>query len=246
MRKYGHHVLFLISSMFILLATGILPANSLLHQPDINPIPYQPGERLIYKVKISGIPAGRWEMNVLAETDINGETVYHFQSEANTKGLFKLYKFRDSQESYVSKSDFFPVRYEKDLRDRSYRAQIVVDFKHDLGQADQLYNGKRHYLKISAGIQDELSMVYLMRRKQIEPGKRYEFDLLTLKKMFHVFVQVLPRERIKTVLGKRETLVLRSTHGYQIWLTNDEQRIPVRIEAQTRIGKLTGELEAIQ
>lgn len=239
--------LLLLSVFFLSLGSGVIPAESLLHQPDMSPIPYHAGETLVYKVKLRGIPAGKLEMRVLNETALDGEPVYHFESETKTKGFFKVYRFEDSQVSYVSKSDGSPVRYEKDLIDNSYHAQVTVDFQHEQGTADQQHNGQQQQIEIPTGVQDELSMVYLMRRKQLDLGTKYEFDLLTLKKLFHVSVEVLPwRERKKTVVGKRETIILRSTHGYQIWLTNDAQRIPIRIEADTRIGKITGELEDIR
>ena len=60
-------------------------------------------------------------------------------------------------------------------------------------------------------------------------------------------LEVLRREAIKTkAVGRVETLVLRTSHGYLMWLTNDERRIPVKIEAETsRIGKLVGVLEKV-
>ena len=46
-------------------------------------------------------------------------------------------------------------------------------------------------------------------------------------------------------LGRVETIALRTSHGYLIWLTNDERRLPVRIEAETRVGKLVGTLKSV-
>ena len=70
--------------------------------------------------------------------------------------------------------------------------------------------------------------------------------MLVKDKCQHVTLEVRRREVIKTkALGRVEALVLRTSHGYLMWLTNDERRIPVRIEAEARIGKLVGALEKV-
>ena len=77
-------------------------------------------------------------------------------------------------------------------------------------------------------------------------GQTYSFPVLVKDKTQDVKVTIYRREMMKTeALGRVETLAIRTSHGYLIWLTNDNRRIPVRIEAETRIGKLIGTLEKI-
>ena len=90
-------------------------------------------------------------------------------------------------------------------------------------------------------------MVYFLRSKKLKVGHIYGLAVLVKDKCEQVTLEVRRREVIKNkALGRVETLVLRTSHGYLMWLTNDERRIPVRIEAETpRMGKLIGVLEKI-
>ena len=97
------------------------------------------------------------------------------------------------------------------------------------------------------GIQDELSLLYLIRVKELKVGETYTFPALIGKKIYKALkIEVFKREKLKTVLGKMDTLVLRSSHGYTIWLTNDNRRIPVKLEAKIKLGKLVGILKKVE
>ena len=47
-------------------------------------------------------------------------------------------------------------------------------------------------------------------------------------------------------LGRVRTLVVTTSHGYQLWLTDDPRHIPVRIEAEAKMGKMKANLEKIE
>jgi hypothetical protein len=71
--------------------------------------------------------------------------------------------------------------------------------------------------------------------------------VLVRDKAEDVKLEVYRREVMKTeALGRVETIALRTSHGYLMWLTNDNRRVPVRIEAELPIGKLVGTLEKLE
>jgi len=218
----------------------------LLEATNLEPLPIRVGEILTYSVKIAGLPAGKQITKVAQETTLNGYHVYHLTSESQTDGVFaKLYHFRDWKESYVTTDQLYPVRHVKILEDRKYRAQVKVDF--DLkGCAQYSKNRDSKCIEVPIGIQDELSMVYFVRLKQLKVGQTYMFSVLVKDKPQDVTVTIYRREVMKTeALGRVETLALRTSHGYLMWLTNDKRRIPVRIEADTQVGRLIGTLEKV-
>jgi len=219
----------------------------LLEATNLEPLPIRVGEILTYSVKIVGLPAGKQITKVAQETMLNGYHVYHLTSESQTDGVFaKLYHFRDWKESYVTTDHLYPVRHVKTLEDRKYRAQVKVDFDLDQGIAQYSKNRNSKSIEIPIGIQDELSMVYFVRLKQLKVGQTYMFAVLVKDKPQDVTLTIDRREVMKTeALGRVETLVLRTSHGYLMWLTNDKRRIPVRIEADTPFGRLTGTLEKV-
>ena len=89
-------------------------------------------------------------------------------------------------------------------------------------------------------------MVYFVRLKELTVGQTYTLPVLVKDKPQNVTLIIYRREVMKTeALGRVETLALRTSHGYLMWLTNDKRRIPVRIEANTQVGRLTGTLEKV-
>ena len=240
------------TSILIGVALWSLPLSgsarlSLLDAKDLEPLPIRVGEILTYRVKIAGMSAGKQVATVVQQTVLDGHGVYHLTSESRTSSLFaKLYHFRDSKESYITTNQLYPVRFMKTLEDRSYQARVEVNFYCENGSAEYSNNEEDKEIQLPIGTQDELSMVYFVRSKDLQIGRPYAFPLLVKDTAQVVVLTPYRREMMKTAaLGRVETTALRTSHGYLIWLTNDAHRIPVRIEAETRIGKLVGTLERV-
>lgn len=220
---------------------------SLLDAKDLEPFPARIGEILNYTVKIAGISAGNQVTEVVGRATIDGHDVYRLTSESRTNSFFsKFYHFQDSKESYITTDQFFPVRFTKNLEDRSYKAHVRVNFFCEGAAAEYSKNEACKKIKAPIGTQDELSMVYFVRSKDLRVGQTYTFPVLIKDAVQDVVLTAYRREMMKTeALGRVETIALRTSHGYLIWLTNDEHRFPVRIEAETRRGKLVGTLKSV-
>ena len=234
--------------LFLNFSLTVLTTYSLLETANLNQPPVRVGEILTYNVKIAGLSAGTQITKVVKETMLDGHPVYYITSETQSGSVFgKLYHFRDWTESYITTDQLYPLKHVKDLEDRKYKARVEVDFDHGKGTAQYSKNQHKKPLKISVGIQDELSMIYFLRSKQLKVGQTYRFPVLVRDKPQNVDLTIYRREVIKTeALGHVETLALRTSHGHLMWLTNDDRRIPVRIEADIPVGKLVGTLEKIE
>ena len=221
---------------------------SLLDAERLEPSPIRVGEVLTYSVKIAGISAGKQVTEVVQAATLDGHDVYRLTSEKQTNSLFAtFYHFRDSQESYITTDQLYPVRFTKNLEDSNYRARVKVNFFYKSGTAEYSKNEASKKIKVPLGTQDELSMVYFVRSKDLKVGRTYTFPVLVKDAVQDVVLTAYRREVMKTeALGRVETVALRTSHGYLIWLTNDERRFPVRIEAEIpRVGKLVGTLKSV-
>jgi len=224
-------------------AEEVLPLSE---QPTLDSSPFRLGERLIFKAKVLGIPAGWQILQTLSVERIDGRDVIHVKSTSQTNDFFsKIYYFRDSRESYIDPEAFRPILYKKEIVDRKFRAHVEIDFDSDDGIAVMKEKGKTMRIEVPPDVQDELSMLFLVRAKAIEPGKPYAFPLLLRKKVRMITVRMTGAETVKTVLGKVRTIVLCSSSGHKLWLTDDDRRIPVKIEARTKLGKIVGILEKV-
>lgn len=226
------------------LATGAQP---LLDQPMIQKGELRAGELLEYSVKVKGIPAGTQVWQVNAKRYLNGHEVYHVKSTSKTNPFFKIfYAFDDQSESFIRRNNFSPIRYERNLIDGKYRGNTAIEFDQIKNVANVVKDKRRHEINVPKGVQDELSMIYLLRTREMKVGESYEFDALMGTKTMEVEVVVLRTEKIKTVLGTIKTIVIKTIpRNATIWITDDLARIPVKIEANTKLGKLVAHLNSI-
>jgi hypothetical protein len=210
-------------------------AQPLLDQPTIENGSFRSGEVLKYSVKVRGIPAGTQTMQVNGKRLLNGYEVYHVESVSKASSFFNIfYSFSSRSESFIHSKKFHPLLYRKKIRDGGYRGSTAVDFDQANQVAKVVKDKKRTELHVPVGIQDELSMIYLLRTKEIEVGQKYEFPALIGTKALEAN-------------GTLKTIVVKAIpKDITMWLTNDSARIPVRIEASTKVGRLVSNLEEMR
>jgi hypothetical protein len=217
----------------------------------LNPRPLQVGETFVYDVTLGALNAGTQSITVVEETNDWDEPVYRIESDAHTSALLsRVYHFRDHKVTYIRKRDLLPVRYEKQLEDRAYRGDFVVDFDRDNHTAAVWRNGARQPdVAMPDDVLDELSMIYYLRSKEMRIGDTYEFTFFTGKQLIPVSLLVKSRHRVAVPapVGKTDVYRLESEDGYVVWITADEHRIPVRIEAPAKVfGRLVATLRTCE
>ncbi len=251
--RYIKHLIFfclLIGSVAVNGAT-----TSLVESEDLTPQPLQIGEKLTYDISWKKLPAGRRTDWIAKGETLNGESVYHILSEMKTRALFRFYSFRNQQETYLNPSTLSPVHFRNQVQDRKYRATVTIDFRE--GEAEYKKTSQRNpkspqkhetkMLTMPVGTQDELSTLYFLRSKQLALGKTYFFPLLVKGKVQKVTLTVERREFVKNkALGTVRTLVLRTSKGDRFWLTDDKRRLPVKMEAESKLGSLKAALTDVE
>ena len=235
--------------LFLLICFGVSVsvAQPLLDQPTMEDSTLRLGEVLKYSAKIKGIPAGSQVLQVNGKKLLDGREVYHVESVSKVNRFFSVfYSFDGWSESFIDSKRFHPLHYRKKVRDGGYRGSTAVDFDQVNQVARIVKDQEQMQLYVPTGTQDELSIIYLLRTKEIEVGQKYEFPALIGTKALEASVLVLRIEEIKTILGTLKTIVVKAIpEDITMWLTNDTARIPVRIEASTKLGKLVSNLKEI-
>lgn len=232
---------------------------SLVNVQNVAERPLRVGEKLTYKVKVRGISAGK-RVDYIQKTMVwNGQRVYHISSDAKTGAWARWYHFRSHQSTFLKVVGFHPLRFRNQVQDKKYRAFVEINFREGLAdyqkrsQSDPKSPEKRDKkeIEIPIGTQDELSMVYFLRTKQIAAGNTYIFPLIIRGELRKMELKVERGEVLSTkALGKNKvkvkTLLVRTSDGGKLWLTDDALHLPIKIEANTKIGKTTATLEKIE
>ena len=245
--------------IFVLLLVGNIALSgnsvSLVDTEDIVPNPLRVGEKLTYSIRWKKLPAGKRTDWIIKEEIMNGKDVYRIQSEMKTRALFRLYKFRSQQETYLNPTTLSPVRFQNYVQDRKYRATVKIDFRESEAGYEKVSRPKpkapqkreAKVLEIPPGTQDELSIIYFLRSKQLALGETYFFPLLVKGKVLKATLTVERREFVKNKkLGNVRTLVLRTSEGGRFWITDDERRLPVKIETESKMGAIKATLTGVE
>ena len=237
------------------------PAQLEIPLVDVENVGAQPlivGEKLTYNIKVSWVPvtAGKRVDHIEKKLQINRKSAYHITSEAKTTSVAaRIHRFQNRQSTFLNTEGFYPISFRNQLQDKKYTAKVEINFKD--GQADyekisqmkptEPEKREKKVLEIPVGTQDELSMIYFLRSKKLEPEKKYYFPLIVKGKVVKITISVERGELLKAkALGRVKTLVVTTSHGYRLWLTDNRRHIPVRIEAEFKMGKMKANLDKIE
>lgn len=231
------------------------------------------GERLVYDVTWLGIRAGQATMEIRDAVQIKGEPAIHLVTTAQSSPLVsKIYPVNDRSESYLGLEPMRALRFEKHLREGRYRHDSQTDFDHQGGlatfryldfspvpkgissleEAEKFGKYVTQEFPLTPGSLDELSLLYYVRSLPLAVGATVRAKVFASRKNWDLEVRVLDRERLDTILGQRETLVVEPLLKFEgvfqqkgrviVWLTDDPDRIPVRMQSEIKVGSFVSTL----
>jgi hypothetical protein len=225
---------------------------------------FEVGEKLTFKVRYGFVRAGTATMSVLKETEMNGHPVYQIQTTAESVSPFSwVYKVDDEVNSFMDKRGLFTWRFEKKLREGSYKIDMLVDYLpedslakiHTIRYKDE--TEEKHYdVKVPPFAMDVLASFYYIRTKPLRIGDIISMINHDNKKVYNLEVHVYMREEIDTAAGtfrclKVEPLlrgegIFKQKGRLLVWLTDDEYKLPVQMTSEVAVGHITTELEKIE
>ena len=213
-------------------------------------VPFKIGEALNYQVFIGGYEPALG----LATFQIKGRSRYFDRDgvslsvTAQTTGAATaLFVARDQIDSYVDPKAFLPYRTVMNIVEGKRRLNQILTFNQDTGVVTSDKGAK---IDIPAGTHDYLSFFYLIRTLNLGPNKKSVIPMLVENKPKTLFVDSFARETIQ--LGGRSipAIPLRITTDdpqpdkYQLraWISDDRQRLPLRLTCVTKLGPLRADL----
>lgn len=215
------------------------------------PLPFAPGERLGMEVRYLGLKVGEFDISVTSDESNAQRPVWPLSLEGRTRGLFdSLYSVR---ENFVSHFD--PVkRGSAGSHERSITGSDNTDEQIKLVAQKALVtrtlngNTTQRVVDVEPDTHDILSAIYFLRTTDLEKDTRVSLPVFSGKKSWTLDARVVGKERIKGKLGTFDTWVvkcrthldgkLQSDREITIWLSDDERRLLVRVEADVAVGAL--------
>ena len=210
------------------------------------------GERLVFDVNYGFITAGEAVMHVAAFDTIAGRKTYRIQFTVNSLPSFSwIYRVEDRYLTFIDCESIAPLRFEQHIQEGSYRRDFTADFD----QLNHIARTSEGQYTIPEYVHDILSAFYYVRTvdfsglKTGDTIKTYNF----YKDTSHdLVVRLLGRQDLEVGAGTFRSLVVeplvkegglfKSEGRIVIWLTDDERKIPIRVNTKVIIGSIDVEL----
>ena len=224
------------------------------------------GERLKFKIRYGFIKAGHAEMKVLSVEENYDKKYYHIQTTARSASGFDwVYKVRDEVNVFLDYDRLYPLRFEKKLREGSYKADLFVDYNHldstanvEFIRYDSDMNVRKRNnqtIKIPPYVNDILSAFYLIRNQDLQVGQPVYLTTNEKDKIYDLEIQVYKKEILEVEAGKFHTIkieprlqgegIFKSKGRLTVWLSDDQYKIPVQMTTEILVGNITTELTEI-
>lgn len=238
---------------FVLIAATMLPP--LREVPNDS---FHKGEFLKYRVHYGMITAGNVTVEVVPKTEtVKGRPCYHIIGKGFTNSSYDwVYKIRDQYETYLDEKALVPWKFVRNINEGDFKSYTETHFDHTSGKVvyiDEQFKATNY--TVPSNIQDVISAFYFARttdRNSLKIGDKIPLTNFLDRKVFDLDAQLLKRETI-TVEGKKfkalkmKLLIMESgmiTDGSKIhfWISDDENKIPLRIETELAIGSIKADL----
>ena len=194
----------------------------------------------------------------------NGQKAFRCVAVGKTTRFFDLFfKVREDFRSYFTCDGLRPLKFTRDTHEGGYEARntYLYDWKAAEPHIDAtVYTSKAgemsYEIPLTPCTFDLPALFYFARNMDfdaVEPGKRYPMTFAIDEEVFNVYFILYGRETIKVKgFGTVNTIrfaakllegeVFKGEEDMMIWVTDDDNRLPVYFEAPLLVGKATGRM----
>ena len=223
---------------------------------------FKAGEWLKFRIHY-GIFNASYATIELREAEWNGRPAFYAKGIGRTTGLARLFfKVDDYYSSYFTKDDNRPLHFIRNINEGGYKKHLKIDFDHLKKQATviDIKKEKTGIYNTDPDIQDLISFVYYLRKQlDVNAIKKDEFVVVNLffdSENYAFKFKFVGIETIKTKFGKVKTLkfrpyvqsgrVFRSSESITLWVSSDDNKIPLRLQADLSVGSIVADLDAFK
>ena len=220
------------------------------------------GEWFKFRVHYGIVNAGYATLEV-KEAVLNKKKVFHVVGRGYTTGVSKFFfKVEDLYESYIDKTTGNPHQFVRKINEGGYTKNQEGFFN----QAENKILVKDYKRKtektfdVPVNTQDILSSFYYLRNypniDKLKPGEFVAIDMFFDDETTKFRLKYIGREDITTKFGVVPTMIFRPSvqsgrvfkeeESLTIWISDDDNKLPVRIKASLAVGSIKADLEAFK
>lgn len=217
------------------------------------------GEVLSYRIHYGFLTAGNATL-ATTRTSYNGQPAFYVKGTGKTSGAAKaFFKVEDVYESYINARKE-PLFYVRNVAEGGYRQHLQSTFNpanNSLVLVDKIHTDRpAKTVKVPDGVQDMMSCFYYLRSlpaDNLKVGSVVRMNVWVDDELFPFQLKVVAAENLSTKFGKINCLkiipsvmsgrVFKQKEGVTMWVTNDQNRVPVLIKAELAVGSLKASID---
>lgn len=218
----------------------------------INNSSFGVGERLVFDVSYGPITAGEAIMAITRYDTIAGRLCYRVEFSVNSLKSFDwIYEVRDRYLTFIDVDAIAPLKFEQHIREGTYKRDFIAEFD----QVNHIARTTEGDFPIPEYVHDIMSAFYYARTLDysgMKPGDQILLYNFYKDKSHELAVRFLGRQELEVAAGTFRTIVVeplvkegglfKAEGRIVIWLTDDERKIPVRVNTKVIIGSIDTEL----
>lgn len=211
-------------------------------------------EELHYNIYWVGIHVGNAKLSAKRQlTDMVIQSEVH-----SNKFISNFYRVEDYAKSIIVNGK--PHKFRIKQIEGKYKSDKETIFDYSEGQItfiDYLKNKQMEHNVKGTLYWDVISGFYYLRSMPVFDTNKIYVDVFDSNKFIKVQVVILGRERVETLGGEdvdtiKTKIILHSDGLFKkvgdifVWLTDDANRLPIKVETKVPVGKVTAELSKIE
>lgn len=217
------------------------------------------GEFFKFRIHYGFVNAGYATLEV-KEAVRNNKKVHHVVGKGYTTGMAKVFfEVEDLYESYFDKATGKPYQFVRKINEGGYEKNqegffnqgkntvLIKDYK----------NNTQKTFSVTEDVQDIVSTFYYLRNHpnvdKMKVGESISVDMFFDDEITKFKLKFIGRENLKTKFGTVPTMIFRpyvqagrvfkEQESLTVWISDDVNKIPLRVKAELAVGSLKADLE---
>jgi len=217
------------------------------------------GEFFKFRIHYGIVNAGYATLEV-KDAVRNNKKVHHVVGKGYTTGMTKFFfEVEDLYESYFDKSTGKPYQFVRKINEGGYEKNQEGFFnqaKNNVLVKDYKNNTQKTF-SVTENVQDIVSTFYYLRNHpnvdKLKVGESIAVDMFFDDEITKFKLKFIGRENLKTKFGTVPTMIFRpyvqagrvfkEQESLTVWISDDGNKIPLRIKAELAVGSLKADLE---
>jgi len=215
------------------------------------PFPYH-GEMMKFDVGWEFVNAGTATMHF----SNNGDNGYRIDTDARTNKFMDM--FKKVRDSITSEGVFIDDKAQSTLfvleqHERDYHALKKTEFLWKENKVNYTHNDKTDSYDVPAGYLNVMDAFFLTRTLPVQEGEIIKIPVFDSRKRYKIVVSLIKKEKLHAPWGEwveclliepklKSEGIFSSVGTMQVWITDDARRIPLKMTAKIKIGRIIARL----